>query len=327
MSLPKKRRSPGRRTKTSSRSQAGEAIDQLVLIVAGILLLFWVVGYAYLWAFPNADGGSGGLADSSSNSTNLDSDSTADTALNENNDNPGGSGSDDGSGSSDADGSSDNDSNSFDGNTDGNLAQDDRADQNKQAKSHFSSNGASSAADANAIKKQLASIHEKEIKRLTSEHKKDVSKQLSDAMKGFQKQSEAQMKGIRSQLDEKSKQYNDLIGENAKLKRELAAAKRASTQMANQVARTGGGSKASMNPPRATSSTTNSGSNVNSSAKSKYTTHPFRFWKSNKGSDAWLAFVRWENEEIVLVDANDDLFKIPLDRLSDADQRYVKRLK
>lgn len=49
----------------------------------------------------------------------------------------------------------------------------------------------------------------------------------------------------------------------------------------------------------------------------------FRDWISSKGNPARLAFVRWENDKIVVVNEENKTFKLTLDRLSPEDQQYV----
>jgi len=49
----------------------------------------------------------------------------------------------------------------------------------------------------------------------------------------------------------------------------------------------------------------------------------FRDWISSKGNKARLAFVRWEGDEIVVVNEANKKFRLPLNRLSPNDQKYV----
>ena len=49
----------------------------------------------------------------------------------------------------------------------------------------------------------------------------------------------------------------------------------------------------------------------------------FRDWISSKGNKARLAFVRWEDGEIVVVNEDNKTFRLTLNRLSPEDQNYV----
>ena len=49
----------------------------------------------------------------------------------------------------------------------------------------------------------------------------------------------------------------------------------------------------------------------------------FRDWISSKGNKARLAFVRWEGDEIVVVNEANKEFRLALNRLSPIDQKYV----
>ncbi len=62
----------------------------------------------------------------------------------------------------------------------------------------------------------------------------------------------------------------------------------------------------------------------NQNLPSKY---PFREWTSSDGTKATLAFVRWEGNEIIVVDRQNLAYKIAIERLSEEDQSYVQSLK
>lgn len=49
----------------------------------------------------------------------------------------------------------------------------------------------------------------------------------------------------------------------------------------------------------------------------------FRDWISSKGNKARLAFVRWEDDEIVVINKDNKTFRLTINRLSPADQKYV----
>ncbi len=49
----------------------------------------------------------------------------------------------------------------------------------------------------------------------------------------------------------------------------------------------------------------------------------FRDWISSKGNKARLAFVRWEDDKIIVVNEDKKKFRLTLNRLSPEDQKYV----
>ncbi len=49
----------------------------------------------------------------------------------------------------------------------------------------------------------------------------------------------------------------------------------------------------------------------------------FRDWISSKGNKARLAFVRWEDGDIIVVNESNKTFRLTLNRLSPEDQKYV----
>ena len=305
-----------------SNTRVGGAIDTLVWIVAGILLLFWVIGFLFLQLYPSPEGSSNnGVAQQ--DSTGLNSgDDLAQTDL----------GSDDVSSEMQNDGT-DGASNSNDGSSaklaaaGDNTPQptNDSADSNKKTRvTSGYHKTAPSNVDVTALKREFAAKHGAEISKLKKDHAAKLKKEQETVLRSFEKQSKQLQDGFRDQVNNKDKQITQLKVEISKLKRDLVTAKRSASQNASQLA-----SKSTPPENRGAASTSrpSATNTTQSSTTSSLTRYPFRFWKSNRGSDAWLAFVRWEGGEIVLVDSNDELFKIPLNRLSGADQVYVQKLK
>ena len=306
-------------------TRTAEAIDKLVWLLAGIMLCFWAVGYLYLWLFP-LSGGIASTADANSNSGLVaEGDSSA----------PGsGDATDNGDGSSDGDaalaegsedhfnGGSNDDSGSKAGSADSNsFAGTPSNSGNPPANSGQNS---APAFDANAIRQRvtasLTADHKREIKQLEAKH----TQEQKSLMEKFTKDSGKNSAGFRQQIqDGKNKlnilqrKYDDLDRKYKTAQQTIAKNARVAAARPNPVASAPvvAGNNATLQQPSAPKQT------------SQYTTNEFRNWKSNRGTDAWLAFVRWENGEIVLVDAQDELFKIPLNRLSESDQRYVQQLK
>ena len=53
----------------------------------------------------------------------------------------------------------------------------------------------------------------------------------------------------------------------------------------------------------------------------------FREWTGNNGRKAEMAFLRWQNDQIVFIDRQDRVFTLPPSRLSDADRLQIESLK
>ena len=300
-----------------------EAVDQLVWLLAGIMLCFWAVGSIYLYFFPISGGvadandaisNSAIVAEDDSANVGADSERASDVSTAENN-SLAGTDSDDGTGSKTGAGASNpNDS--------GNRLE------NAMKPPVSMGQDSAPAVDVNAIRKQvtasLSADHKQAIQRLKTQH----TNEKKSLFEKFSEEAAKNSAGLHRQLQDSQKDLASLQRKHDALIKKHEAAQQTIAQN-KRVAATRPNAVASAPATGQVVTANNSATQQPTAPKqtSRFTNYEFRNWKSNRGTDAWLAFVRWENGEIVLVDGQDELFKIPLNRLSESDQRYVQQLK
>ena len=300
--------------------RSGEIVDMLVFMLVAILLPAWILGTLYLSFFPASANASGSAdsqlvanADSPKDPSSLGDSSEIKTdpqdATDQNSEAIG----------SVSNSETDGDFNPSQANLATALTADQTAAYNERikllqdqldAKSQeveqlrrdsmpASSDDSDGTADTSLFKNQIADLTKErdqlKTKLLSADQSSEKITQLEQQLRTLETRTTSQKTEIQTLQDRLTE------SEEAKRNAEIQLAKTRS-ELASQLA--------DSSPPLAGSIDSNRN-------------FDFREWVSSRGSKARLAFVRWENDSVIVVNEAGKEFRLALNRLSSADQTYV----
>lgn len=301
--------------KTSSRFRTitraprhGEAIDQIVLLIAAVLVPFWLLGHLFLAFFPAPENPTDiDSTDAIEMVANAEPDSDAELVSSVDSTTGKSNGSGKGAGAEMTEATN---GNSPAEKKSANTDVRNKTSPSTVAKSDAGQDGGINASDDEGFTKQQLEARYKSLLKQLENQVTDLQKQLD--------KNKIDRKSHSSALRQKDSKI-------AMLEKQIKSLQEKSTQITNTAAaqpivRPDSPAVTSVRKPK-TLPTKPTGN------PSPPTPYGFREWTSSQGSKATLAFVRWDGDELIFVDQQNNAYKLKLEKLSAEDQQYVQKLK
>jgi len=333
----------------SAHRRRGDIMDTLVFMLVAILLPAWILGTLYLTFFPAgasaaADSQTIALVDGEDGS--FDANSVADpNSVNSKTSETGSSG----SGDSNSDSGSMFSGTSSSNNTGGNFNpnhNDAEGEFSAQQKSALEQRISALQSQLDTKSNELQQLRETSMQPTSTAANVDTTKyenqitqltqqrnQLTDKVKTLEQKMSGGTADVNSAM---SRQLSQLTSERDQLKMKLTSAEGSTEKIAQldqEIKRLNNQSSKqkltiqTLQNQLATAAQANPviTGNIPMAGNSMTQNQPleFREWISSKGSKARLAFVRWEDDKIVVIDEAKKRFRLTLNRLSPKDQIYV----
>jgi ethanolamine utilization protein EutQ (cupin superfamily) len=299
-----------------SACRTGAAIDFLVILLALATLLFWVAGQAYLAFVPvsaSTDSTVSGESQVNSGELGVDSDDESEPV-----------------------------------NVDGDADFDSRTNDNRQDReSEDAGNGGNTEADTTpkTMGGVSPSMSEEQIDELVNQrlesYQSDFESKLNLREDELKSQHSIATQQLKTQLDElinklgqnevslaeqenksleKSDQILELKNQIQMAQQQLEQSESERTKLAKMISAQAQAQPEVVQPQE-------SPLELEDSTASPISVPVFRLWTGKEGRRVEMAFLRWDNQQLVFIDKSNRIFKFPPSELSPDDQRLVESFK